>query len=123
MKSTIDTIFSQAPVAICILKGKTFQVELANERYLELVDKDEQFIGKGLFESLPELEGQGIREMLNGVLDNGTPFIGNELEVHLVRNGSKEKTFFNFIYQPLRENDGSVTGIIVVCNEVTTLVD
>ncbi|HET8964310.1 MAG TPA: PAS domain S-box protein, partial [Chitinophagales bacterium] len=118
----MNTIFSQAPVAICILKGETFQVEWANERYLELIDKDQQFIGKKLFNALPELEGQGIREMLNGVLETGNPYIGNELEVYLYRNGKREKTYFNFVYQPLREN-GFVSGIIVVCFEVTSIVD
>lgn len=110
--------FSQAPVAICILRGEDFIVELANTLYLELVDKTEDFIGKPLFISLPELEGQGIREMLNGVLTSGNPFIGNEIEVILTRNHKKEKTYFNFVYKSL-EDDGVIPGIMVVCSEVT----
>lgn len=118
----MNTIFSQAPIAICILKGKTFRVESTNELYLQLINKGQHFIGKDIFDSLPELEGQGIREMLNGVLETGEPFIGNELEVFLIKNGKKEKSYFNFIYQPLREEDGIVSGIIVVCTEVTSIV-
>ncbi len=76
-----------------------------------------------LFDALPELEGQGIREILSEVMDTGIPNIGNELEVYLIRNKKKEKTYFNFIYQPLRDDDRTISGIIVVCNEVTTLVD
>ncbi len=123
MKDTNDIIFNQAPVAICILKGKDFLVESANDLYLQLVDKQQHFIGKKLFDSLPELQGQGIREMLSGVLNTGIPFIGNEVEVFLVRNGIKEKTYFNFTYQPFREGDGLVSGIIVVCTEVTSIVE
>ena len=115
----LSSHFSQAPVAICILRGKNFIVELANDLYLQLVDRNESFIGKPLFDSLHELEGQGIREMLTGVMDTGTPFIGNEIGLQINRNGAKEDAFFNFTYQPLKEDDGEIGGIMVVCTEVT----
>lgn len=111
--------FSQAPVAICILRGDNFIVELANKLYLQLVDRKEDFIGRPLFDSLAELEGQGIREMLTGVMETGTPFVGNEIGILINRNGSREDAFFNFTYQPLREDDGKIGGIMVVCTEVT----
>ncbi|MEO6903373.1 MAG: PAS domain-containing protein [Bacteroidia bacterium] len=112
--------FAQAPIAICVLRGNEFNVELANDLYLQLVDKKSDFIGKPLFESLPELEGQGIREMLEGVLTNGIAFNGKDINVILNRNGHSEQTFFNFTYQPLKEEEGVTKGVMVVCNEVTS---
>ncbi len=113
------SLVAQAPVAICILKGNNFMVEIANDFYLNVVDKGEDFIGRPLFDSLPELQAQGIVELLDGVMKNGTPFYGNELELHLIRNEKNAQCFFNFVYQPLLENDGTIGGIIVVANEVT----
>jgi PAS domain S-box-containing protein len=121
VEKQLQSNFSQAPVAICILRGENFLVELANKLYLQIVDRTEDLIGKPLFDSLPELEGQGIREMLNGVLESGIPFVGNEIEILIKRNTTKERSFFNFIYQPLKEEENNeVTGIMVVCTEVTS---
>ncbi len=114
--------FSQAPIAICILRGTDFIVELANDLYLQLVDKQHDFIGQPLFTALPELEGQGIREMLEGVIESGKPFIGNELEVILNRNGAKETTYFNFVYKSLEDHQDTTPGVMIVCSEVTAQV-
>jgi PAS domain S-box-containing protein len=113
----------QAPVGMCILKGKDFIVELANSTYLEVVDKtEEQFIGKSLFESLPEVRNV-IEPLLANVMETGKPYYGNEFMVYLNRHGSKDAAYFNFVYQPLHEIDGTISGIIVVANEVTEIVE
>ena len=112
-------LFMQAPVAIMILKGSDYLVELANDFYLQIVDKNKDFIGKPIFKSLPELESQGIRQLLDAVMQSGKPYCGNELEVYLNRNNKIEQGFYNFIYQPIREQNNIVTGIIVVVTEVT----
>ena len=68
---------------------------------------------------MPEASGQGFEELLTGVFTTGERFIARELPVTLIRNGTLETTWINFIYDPLRDTDGNITGIIVVCNEVT----
>lgn len=118
----LEIYFSQAPIGICILKGENFIVELANDLYLQLVTKDKSFINKPLFESLPELKGQEIEQILSNVYTSGIPYIGSELGVYLVRNGKKELAYFNFIYQPLRDEFERIIGIIVVCNEVSSMI-
>jgi light-regulated signal transduction histidine kinase (bacteriophytochrome) len=50
------------------------------------------------------------------------PYEGKEFGIDLHRQGKWEKTYFNFVYHPLKEQDGSITGVIVVCFEVTDLV-
>jgi two-component system CheB/CheR fusion protein len=107
-----------APVAICILNGKDYTMELANDYYLQLIDKKNNIIGKPFFEALPELVTQGIKEILDSVLQNGTPYFGNELELNIQRNKKVERGFYNFVYQPIKVLD-KTTGIIVVANEVT----
>ncbi|RYF93873.1 MAG: PAS domain-containing sensor histidine kinase, partial [Chitinophagaceae bacterium] len=51
------------------------------------------------------------------------PYFGNEFAVLINRYGKKERTYFNFVYQPLYESDGHIDGIIVVANEVTQMVE
>ncbi|MET0462902.1 MAG: PAS domain S-box protein [Chitinophagaceae bacterium] len=113
----------QAPVGITILKGPEMIAELANDTYLQIVDRTrDEFIGKSLYESLPEVK-QAVEPLLTGILRTGIPYYGNEFKVHLKRHGRVDTTYFNFVYQPLKETNGGITGIIVVANEVTEQVE
>lgn len=112
-----DTV-RQAPVGMAILQGHDMMVEMANYAYLSQVDrKEREFVGRTLFDSLPELE-EAVGEILRRVFDTGIPYYGNEFEVFLIRHGRKEQCYFNFVYQPFKSAD-KVVGIIVVANEVT----
>ncbi|MBN8788933.1 MAG: PAS domain S-box protein [Terrimonas sp.] len=112
----------QAPVGITILRGENFVVELANDKYMELVDRKEaDFIDKPLFDSLPEVKAS-VGGLLTQVLKNGIPYYGNEFPVTINRYGKSELAYFNFVYQPLREESDTITGIIVIATDVTSSV-
>lgn len=112
-------ILKQTPVAITIFKGKDLIVEVANEMYLAMVDRTEdQIIGKPFFEVIPEVR-ESVGGILQQVLDTGTPYYGTEFKVPLNRHGSIEESYFNFVYYPMRDPAGDVSGIIVVAFEVT----
>lgn len=116
------SILEQVPVGITIFRGADFVVEMANDTYLEIVDrKRESFVGKTLFESLPEVK-ESVEGLLNNVYTTGEPYNGYEFPVTLFRHGRAELTFFNFVYKALREPDGTISGIIVLANEVTDTV-
>lgn len=111
----------QAPVGITVFRGPDFHVELANDTYLQIVDRTEdEFIGKPLFEGLPEVK-DAVEPLLRNVFEKGTPYYGNDFPVTINRYGKKELTYFNFVYQPLIEKNGDISGIIVVATEVTEL--
>ena len=117
-------LFMQTPVAIMILKGGDYLVELANDDYLQLIDKGKEFINKPIFDSLPELKMQGMKMLFDGVMNTGEPYHGNELEVYIVKNGQRTQGYYNFVARPiLKENDNDVVGIIVVAQEVTEQVN
>lgn len=116
-------LIMQAPVSIIVLRGREFLVEIANDNYMELVGKKRDgFIGKPLWEGLPEVKTQGFDELLTRVLETGEPFEGREYEVYLQRSGRRELVYVNFIYSPLKDYNGRVTGIIVVATDVTSQV-
>lgn len=112
----------QAPVGITILRGKDFIVDMANDAYLQLVDKKEaDFIGKPLFGVLPEVK-EPVQPLLLNVLETGTPHHGAEFPVTLNRYGGPETCYFDFLYHPLKDHDGRITGIIVTTIEVSSQV-
>lgn len=117
------TTVKQAPVGITILRGPEFMVEMANEIYLALVDKKEStFVGRPLFDSLPESKN-AVSDLLSGVLKTGIAYHGNEVPVPLNRFGNIGILYFDFLYAPLKEEDGTISGIIVTVTEVTEKVE
>jgi len=114
--------FNLAPVATSILMGRDLVVVQANELMLKLWEKTtDQVMNKPLFTGIPEARGQGFEQILDNVFKSGERFVTTERVVFLNRNGVLEKTILNFVYEPLREVDGSISGIIVVANDVTAL--
>ena len=109
----------EAPLAIMVLKGEDYIVELANSNYLQLIDKEDGFIGKPIFESMPEWNTQGIRKLFDKVIQSGIPYYGYEQELKIFRNKKIEQGFYNVVYHPIKEPDGTATGIIVVATKVT----
>lgn len=113
----------QAPVGITILRGPQYIVEMANELYLQLVDKKEaEFVGYPLFDSLPEVE-EAVHSLLDNVLNTGIPYQGKEVAVPVNRYGTQDIFYFDFLYQPLREDDGKISGVIVAATEVSEKVE
>ncbi len=113
----------QAPVGITILRGSEYIVEMANDAYLRLVDRKEaEFVGNPLFTSLPEVE-ETVHSLLDNVLNTGVPYHGNEVPVPIKRHGKQKVFYFDFLYCPLKEEDGKITGVIVAVTEVTEKVE
>lgn len=113
-------LIEEAQIAVALFRGPTFVIEYANEEVLRFWGRRrEQVMNKPLFEALPEAQNQGYEQLLNGVYTTGERFTAQELPVTLERNGRLEPTFINFAYEPFREPDGRISGITVVCVEVT----
>jgi PAS domain S-box-containing protein len=119
-RGELQRIFEQAPVAIAVYRGPNTIIELANPLVCELWGrKAEDIIGLSLFEALPEVAGMGYEELLAGVLNTGEPYVAREMPAQHDRNGRRETVYWNFVYLPVREADGQVSGVTVVANEVT----
>jgi PAS domain S-box-containing protein len=113
------TMIREAPVAISLLSGTTLIVETANNDMLKLWGKDERIIGLPLNEGLPEIKGQGFMELLQQVVSKGEAHYGYETLAQIEHEGILQDLYFNFVYAPMRELDGSVSGVIVIASEVT----
>lgn len=114
-RKSILNIFQQAPSAMCILRGEDHVFERVNDRYMELIGKSREVIGKPVREALPEAEEQGFVELLDQVYQTGESYKGTNMLLRLQRNGDSgngpEKRYIDFVYQPIREADGSISGI------------
>jgi PAS domain S-box-containing protein len=123
-RQQLYSTFMQAPVGIVIFKGPGYIVELINPLLCELYGTTvDELIGKNVFEVLPYTKGVGFEELIDNVRLTGVPFKGEALATPLLRNGKVETAYLNIVYQPLRENDGSISGVIVAATDVTEQVN
>jgi signal transduction histidine kinase/CheY-like chemotaxis protein len=121
-RARLRELFAQAPAAIAVLRGPDHVYELTNPPYLRFIG-GRAVIGRTIREALPELEGQGVFELLDEVYRTGEPKAMKELGVMLDTDGDgvPEEIFFNFVYQPIRNDGegGGTSGIFVQAVDVT----
>jgi PAS domain S-box-containing protein len=117
-EKSFRNLVMQAPLAVAVFTGEDFIAEIVNDSYLPLVGKTrEEFVGKPLFESLPEAR-EVLEPLAKTVVQTGEAFPASEFEIVLNRNGKAETCYFNFIWKPYEVND-KINGFIVVANEIT----
>lgn len=119
-RARLSAVFQQAPAFIATLRGPDHVFELANPSYEQLVGH-RPVLGLPVSEALPEVVEQGFIALLDNVYHSAEPFIGNEVPILLQRTpgAEMERRFLNFVYQPLVDADGTVSGILVHGVDVT----
>ncbi len=93
---------------------------MVNSLYMKLVG-DRDVLGKPVAEALPEAVGQGYVAMLDQVYATGEPVRGQgaRFDVTWAEGQAPDERYVDFVYQPLREQDNSISGTIVLGVDVT----
>jgi PAS domain S-box-containing protein len=112
-------VLQQAPVFFALLQGPDHVFSMVNPLYMRLVN-NRDVLNKPVRVALPEAVGQGYLAILDKVFQ-GEPFVGNDFhfQVDAGEGLPPDERYIDFVYQPLREADGSVSGIIAVGVDVT----
>ena len=112
-------MFDQAPGGVAILQGPHHVFQITNPAYDRLIGRG-NFAGKAVREALPELRDQGFFQLLDHVYQTGETHVGTGIPFVLQASGEPgRERFLDFVYQPLRDPDGSVGGIFVQALDVT----
>lgn len=113
-------LFEQAPVAIAVLRGPEYIIDVANPLVSALWGRTpDQVAGRPLLEALPEVRNQGFKELLDSVMQSGQALVAQEVPAQLERGGRLKTVYLNFVYQPLRDEQGLLTGVAAVATEVS----
>lgn len=121
-KNKISGFLEKAPIAFGVLRHRQLKIEMANNLILELWGKDKTVLGKPLAAGLPELQGQPYLEILDRVYTSGERYIGKEAKAILEKDGQKVDCYFNFIYEPLKNDRGATNSIMIIATDVSDLV-
>jgi signal transduction histidine kinase len=119
-KYNLQRLFAQSPGFIAILSGPRHVFELVNDAYYQLVGH-RHVIGKSVEEALPEIEGQGFIDLLDRVYQTGVPYVAHSMPLSVQRRPESglENLFVDFVYQPVFDQDGTISGIFCQGHDLT----
>jgi len=109
-------LFTQMPGFVGVLTGPQHVYEYVNDAYIAIAGRSD-FVGRTVREALPELEGQGFYELLDQVYATGERVVARGMELRL--QGSAEVQYIDFVFEPIRDDEGQVGGIFIGGYEVT----
>ncbi|MET1023221.1 MAG: PAS domain-containing protein [Pseudoxanthomonas sp.] len=113
-------LFSQAPMFMAFLSGPEHLIEFANPGYLRLVG-DRELVGKTVAEALPDAVAQGYLALLDQVYASGQPYAANNAAyiVQASPDVPAQERYVDFVYQPITNAQGAVSGVFVQGVDVT----
>ncbi|WP_426046147.1 sensor histidine kinase [Brevundimonas sp. TWP3-1-2b1] len=113
-------MFECAPGFIAILEGPEHVFQFANVAYANLAGRTD-FVGRTAREVFGDLEDQGIFELLDQVFRTGRRFIAENIALQLKPPGAeaRQQVYLDFVYEPIRDDHGVVTGIFIEGHDVT----
>ena len=111
----LGAMFEHAPGFMAVVEGRDLTFTVANAAFRKLVGRSD-LIGKRFTEALPELDDQGIDEILTGVARSGEAFVAHALPLTVVReNLVPEELMLDLVFQPVPES----SGIFIQGHDVT----
>jgi len=119
-KERLAQLFEQAPSFMALLSGPSHHFELVNPAYMQLMG-NRQLSGRTVAQALPDAAEQGYVELLDKVFRTGETCAANgakyEMQTH--EGGQVHERHVDFVFQPIRDAAGAVTGIFVEGVDVT----
>ncbi|MER2999360.1 PAS domain-containing protein [Pontibacter populi] len=109
----------EASVGIVVLNGEELRIDVVNDAYARLLGSTvDELSGKKLFSLLPDAE-TAFKPYLDQVMRTGKPLYLYDQPYYVTPSNKKNEGFLNLVYQPYKETDGRITGIMVLCHDVT----
>ena len=113
-------MFEQAPGFVAMLTGPEHVFTLANRAYMSLVNQRD-VLGHSVRDALPEAARQGFVALLDGLYATGETYTGTAMPFSVETSDGRapSRRFLDFVYQPMKDDDGAVFGIFVQGADVT----
>ncbi len=115
----LASLFQQAPGFMALLRGPDHVFELANPAYMELVGRRD-LVGQPVRAVFQDVEGQGFFELLDSVFASGKAYSTFGAPISFATSdGATRRRRIDFVYQPILDGEGRVSGIFVQGSDVT----
>ena len=113
-------LYQSTPGFIAMTEGAAHRFTFVNDAYKKLVGV-RPVVGKTVAEAVPEIQSQGLIEVLDHVFESGDPHAGRNIPLKLqrVEGAPLETRYLDYIYQPMRDGDGRISGLFCEGHDVT----
>lgn len=117
-------MFDNAPGFMAILNGPDHVFDFANKAYF-IAARGRDLIGRTVRQVFPEFEQQGQIALLDGVYSTGQRYLAKGLALTFQAHADEPEAtrVFDFVYEPVINDQGAVTGIFVAGFDTTESVD
>ncbi|MCZ2523578.1 SpoIIE family protein phosphatase [Streptomyces sp. HB2AG] len=115
----LRALFGRSTAVFALLTGPAHVLETANPAFLRAVGVDGGRTGRPIGELMPELAAQGFIDLMDTVYRTGRPHTAGDARVVLGADGAAREAFFDFTYDPRRDEAGNVVGVTVLGVETT----
>ena len=121
----LSNILSQMPIGMAIYRGPDYIIELANEAMLRFWSlKPEDVLEKPAFDVFMRLGNlhpnlQELQHLLDDVYKNGNRAALNEVAAALPLADGPGSGYYNLTFEPLRDEEGRINGIMCLVNDIT----
>lgn len=114
------SMLRQAPVAMCIMLGPDHTIHVANDLIVELWGKTaDAILNKPILVALPEMLDQGLIPIMDQVYQTGCSYRTIARPVKRIRGGKEEVVYQDFVYEPYKDADGTILGVLAISIDVT----
>lgn len=118
-RDRLQHMFERAPSFMALVEGPDLRFAIANEAFQQLVGRRD-LVGKSLTEALPELDEQGIDDILAGVARSGEAFVAHSMPLTVVRADlSPEEVVLDLVFQPVAATGSEPAAIFIQGHNVT----
>lgn len=111
LQHMLESAFEASPSAISLTEGPDHVLRWAN-RYAREMLGDRVVVGKPIRELVPELAEQGFLALLDRVYETGERYEASGVEAIWSAGADMRQGRFNVVYEPLRDAQGTVTGVM-----------
>ncbi len=120
-RKRLETIVHSSSAFMAILEGPERRFATANPAYERLFQRD--VVGKTLEEAYPELKGDAHAALLESVYRTGERWSGAQVPIRFRPEESAPALYIDLVYQPLTDEEGKVSGLMIQGWDVTGQVE
>jgi PAS domain S-box-containing protein len=110
-------ILGQAPALICVTRGPRHVIDTVNDLYQRSIG-ERIVVGKAMRDAIPDLPA-GHLAALDRTFETGVALTGTEVPGARLLGEPGNGLFFTFVVQPLRDDTGTIYGLMTHAVDVT----
>ncbi|MGW0658314.1 SpoIIE family protein phosphatase [Streptodolium elevatio] len=120
VEEDLRALFGQSTTLFASTAGPAHVLTAANAAFFSAIGGEERArTGEPIGVLMPELAEQGFIALLDRVYRTGRPYTGRDARVLLGTGKETREAFFDFTYEPRRDEAGNTVGVRMIGTEVT----